>query len=334
MKKHLWIYLKGIAMGAADVVPGVSGGTIAFITGIYDNLLSSISNINLELIKTLQKEGFAKAWEKINGNFLIVLLAGIATSILSLAKLITYLMHHYPIQLWSFFFGLIVASIFYVAKEITRWRWVEFIMLFLGAAFIFWISILPPLASNDNHIYLFFAGAIAACAMILPGISGSFILLILGAYSIIIAGIADRNLLLLTIVALGAITGLLAFSKLLNYLLAQFHDSFIAVLVGFLIGSLWKIWPWKVDEQIFVKEEGIQAGEKFLAPYRSLTAYFSHSNNPDTNAMSYIERNISPFFYEHINPQVSNQLFFSIIFAIIGFSILFTIEFIAKKQNG
>lgn len=321
-------------MGAADVVPGVSGGTIAFITGIYDKLLASISGFNLGLLKTLKNNGITSAWKQINGNFLLALVAGITTSILSLAKLITYLMHHYPIQLWSFFFGLILASIIYVTKEVSRWKTTEFVMLLLGAFFILWISTTPPLSADNSYLYLFICGAIAACAMILPGISGSFILLILGAYTTVIAGIANKDFILLACVGLGAISGLLAFSNLLKYLLDKHHNSFVSLLVGFLIGSLWKIWPWKQDEKIFVKGEGILDAEIALKPFNSLTAYFSQHQSPNVHYMTYIEKNISPFLYEKINSNVSHGLLSSIIFVIFGFSVLFIIEFIAKRKNG
>lgn len=244
-KDYILLTLKGLAMGAADVVPGVSGGTIAFITGIYEELLETISNINLKALKKLKTEGLKGFWKHINGNFLIALFLGIGISIVSLAKLITYLLEHHTILLWSFFFGLIVSSIYLVGKTIKKWDFTQIIGLLIGTAIAFYITILPPMENPNALWFVFISGAIAICAMILPGISGSFILLLLGSYEMILGAIKDMKLAVIGVFALGCLTGLLSFSKLLNWMFKKYHDLTIAILTGFLIGSLNKIWPWK-----------------------------------------------------------------------------------------
>ncbi len=334
-KKILGIYLKGLAMGAADVVPGVSGGTIAFITGIYNTLLESINHINFSLLTLFKQEGFAAVWKKINGTFLTALLAGIVTSILSLAKLLHYLIIHHPIPLWAFFFGLIAASIIYIGKEIKSWNSSSIIGLILGSGFVFYLSIMPPFGSSDSWWYLILCGAFASCAMILPGISGSFILLLLGAYSIIIRAISQLSSLnldaikIISLTGLGAVIGLVSFSRLLKYLLEEFHDTTIAVLTGFLLGSLWKIWPWKTTSEVFVEKKGIQSLSEITPDYQSLTAYLQQ--NPNLEGIKpYQESNVLPNTYEALN-QIDPNIDSAIIFTVLGFGLIFGIEFVAKK---
>lgn len=233
-------------MGAADVVPGVSGGTIAFISGIYEELLSTISSFNLNALKLFRKNGLPAFWKAVNGNFLIVLLSGIATSFLSLAKLIRWLLENKPVLLWSFFFGLVLASIFYIARAIKRWNVLTGIMLILGALLAYYITVLPPLSNGiSSGWFMFFAGALAICAMILPGISGSFILLLLGAYKPALDAIHDKDFKTLFMLISGAVIGLLSFSRLLKWLFNKYENLTLAVLTGFVAGSLNKIWPWK-----------------------------------------------------------------------------------------
>ncbi|MXV38374.1 DUF368 domain-containing protein [Flavobacteriaceae bacterium Ap0902] len=333
-KDYLMIFLKGLSMGAADVVPGVSGGTIAFITGIYAELLDSISSIKPSLIQDFKKEGIKEVWRKINGNFLVALLSGIAVSILSLAKILSYAMHYYPIQLWCFFFGLILASIWYVGKQINRWNISSFLGLILGTALVFWLSVTPPLGSNSSYLFLFLAGSIASCAMILPGISGSFILLLLGAYSTIITAVGNRDLMIIGTVGFGAVVGLLSFSKLLKYLLKNYPNTLIATLTGFLIGSLWKIWPWKTDELVYIKDVGVQPAESILEGYQSLSAFVKNAPTETfENIKPYVEHNILPSTYALINHNVDANLLYGIIFGLLGFSIIFIIEFVAKSKN-
>ena len=243
---YLITFFKGMAMGAADVVPGVSGGTIAFISGIYEELLSSISNINVDLFKTLKNEGFKSAWKKLNGNFLLALFAGIFISVISLAKAIKYLLENEPILLWSFFFGLVLASIIYIAKQINKWNYIAVILLFVGTFTAYFITTLNPLISEKSSLlFMFIAGALAICAMILPGISGAFILVLLGAYKPILSAVTEKDLKTISAVGFGAIIGLLSFSKILKWLFSNYKEYTLAVLTGFIIGSLNKIWPWK-----------------------------------------------------------------------------------------
>lgn len=250
-------------MGAADVVPGVSGGTIAFITGIYEELIDSINRINIEAIKTLKSNGLKAAWTHINGNFFVALFLGIGISILSLAKGISWLLEHQPVLLWSFFFGLVLASIFFVGKQVKQWSLSTVISFVVGAVIAYAITILPASGTNDASWYIFLSGAIAICAMILPGISGSFILVLLGSYALVLEAIHERNLTIIAIFGAGAATGLLAFSRLLKLMFAKFHNVTVAVLSGFLLGSLNKIWPWKSVEEVLVKHAG-EANEEIV----------------------------------------------------------------------
>ena len=298
--QYIFITLKGIAMGAADVVPGVSGGTIAFISGIYEELITSINNINLSLIKIWKKEGFNAFWKKLNGNFLVALFLGIFISLFSLATLVSWLLENEPVLLWSFFFGLVAASIFFVGKEITRWIMGTVIILILGAAIAYFITTLPASENATSLPYLFISGALAVCAMILPGISGAFILVLLGSYKTILDAVHERNVQVVLTVAIGAIFGLLSFAKLLKWMFSHYKNLTLALLTGFILGSLNKIWPWKL-----VLETKI-IGDKII-PLK--------------------EQNVSPFNFEG-----DPQLMFAIIAAIIGFSLIFILEKVASKK--
>ena len=258
LKKYLLVGLKGIGMGAADVIPGVSGGTIAFMTGIYEELVGSINSINGTAVKLLFKGKFRDFWKHINGNFLVSVVAGILISIMSLAKLMTYLLNYEPIPTWAFFFGLIVASSVFMLRDIKGWKGKDFVMLVLGIILGVVVCTLSPTQTPDALWFIFLSGAIAICAMILPGISGSFILLILGKYEFMLSTLTkilsgegvllDFAVVLVFIV--GAVVGILAFSKFLHWLLARYHRSTLLVLVGFIIGSLVKVWPWSDMETI------------------------------------------------------------------------------------
>lgn len=254
--KYFLLFLKGIAMGAADVVPGVSGGTIAFITGIYEELIESINRINLEALRKLRKEGIASAWEYINGSFFVPLFLGIGVSIFSLAKGISWLLKNEPVLLWSFFFGLVFASIFFVGKQVKKWNLSPISSFVIGALIAYAITVLPASGSNDALWYIFLSGSIAICAMILPGISGSFILVLLGSYSVVLGAIHERELSIIAVFAVGAIIGLLSFARLLKTMFAKYHDVTVALLSGFLLGSLNKIWPWKQVEEVLIKHAG------------------------------------------------------------------------------
>lgn len=303
------LVLKGMGMGAADVVPGVSGGTIAFISGIYEELIDTISRVNLKTIGILFKQGIKPFWKAMNGNFLLAVLSGIAISILSLSKLISYLLEHEAIGTWSFFFGLIIASIPLVAKKVKNWSGSRYFAFAAGAIIAWLLTDLPPVTEPGANWYLFISGMIAICAMILPGISGSFILILLGSYFTILAALNDRDLVkILTFIA-GAITGLLVFSKFLKFMFSRFHDITVATLAGFLLGSLNKIWPWKNVLEWFVKHPG-EANEQKIA---------------------LVEENILPSTYTELTGEPS-QLLIAVIMAAVGIGLIFLLEKIAKKK--
>ena len=245
MIKWLMVFLKGMAMGAADVVPGVSGGTIAFITGIYDDLLASINAINFQTLKQLKTDGIKAVWKTINGNFLLALFAGIALSFLSLAKLFKFLLENHPNLVWAFFFGLVLGSIYLVSKMVARWDWMAYAGVLVGTAISYYLTIIQPGGEATAYWFIFISGAIAICAMILPGVSGSFILLILGVYYPMLDAVSNLDLVFIAVLGAGAIIGLLSFSRFLKWLLDKYFNVTVAVLLGFLIGSLNKLWPWK-----------------------------------------------------------------------------------------
>lgn len=255
-------------MGSADVVPGVSGGTIAFITGIYEELLDSINSFDGEAFKLLFSFRLSEFWKQINGSFLLPLLTGILLSVFTLAQLIAYLLESHPIQLWSFFFGLIIISSISVGKEIQNWNVLTGVALITGIAFAFVITIITPASTPNDWWFVFISGAIAICAMILPGISGSFILLLLGKYSFVMSALTNLNFGIISIFAGGCITGLFTFSRLISWFLKKFHDYAIALLAGIMIGSLNKIWPWKKAELFTFNRHGeqIPTMEKNLLP--------------------------------------------------------------------
>ena len=303
IKDYFVIMLKGLAMGAADVVPGVSGGTIAFISGIYEELLTSISSVSIKSLKLLKSEGVKSFWKTINGNFLLSLLVGIGISILSLAKLISWLLENKPILLWSFFFGLVLASILYIGKQITQWKFLTVFLLVLSAFIAYWITTLEPLVSEDTSpIYLFFAGALAICAMILPGISGAFILVLLGAYKPVLEAVDNRDFKIIAIIGSGAIMGLLIFSRILKWLFAHHKNMTLAILTGFVLGSLNKIWPWKETLTWRMNSHGLQVPVN--------------------------EQSVSPFVFEG-----DPQLLYAIILSILGFISILVLEKIAVKNE-
>ena len=302
IKDYVVIGLKGMAMGAADVVPGVSGGTIAFISGIYEELLTSISNVNMRLLKTLKSNGIKTAWKQVNGSFLLSLFVGVFVSILSLAKAIKWMLENEPILLWSFFFGLVLASVIYIAKQITKWNALTFVLLIVGACLAYYITTLNPLVSeNSSPLFLFLAAALAICAMILPGISGAFILVLLGAYKPVLAAVNNRDFTTVAIVFAGAIAGLLTFSRVLKWLFTNFKNYTLAVLTGFIIGSLNKIWPWKETLTWRVNSHGVKV------PFN--------------------QQSVSPFSFE------DNQLLYATLLAIVGFGLILLLEKLAVSKE-
>ena len=311
---YLIITLKGLAMGAADVVPGVSGGTIAFISGIYQELIDSINNVNLSVIKTLKKDGLKAAWKQVNGSFLLALLTGIGISILTFSKVITHLLETQPILVWSFFFGLIIASITLIWKEITSWKLVDTLFLLIGITVSYYITIARPVSSPDSYWYLFLSGFIAIIAMILPGISGAFILLLMGSYETVIGtintfreGLTTANseilvsaLLKLGVFAVGAIIGLKSFSKILHWMFEHHKNTTLTLLVGFMIGSLNKVWPWKEVLETRINSHG--------------------------EVVPYIDKSILPQNFDG-----DPKIVMAIVLAILGFVLIFGMEKMASK---
>ena len=249
--------VKGMCMGAADVVPGVSGGTIAFITGIDDELINSIKSINAASLKMFFTGKWGEFWKMINGKFLLFLLAGIGISVFSLAKIITWLLVAYPVLVWSFFFGLVLASTWFVGKDVKERNWKTGLGFLLGAALAFYITVATPAETPSHFLFIFLCGAIAICAMILPGISGSFILVLLGKYFFIMEAVKTLDLKVIAIFGIGACVGITSFSRLLSYALSHMRNITLAVLSGFMLGSLNKVWPWK---------ETIEGVDRNIAP--------------------------------------------------------------------
>jgi len=245
------VYIKGMAMGAADIVPGVSGGTIALIAGIYERLINALGSIGPSLWQVFRQHGGIKGllavWRQVDATFLLFLLLGIATSFATLAGLIKHLLDNQPLLIWSFFFGLVVATVVILLSEIKRWNATRAGLFIIGIVTAVVISNLPLLATTPSLPYLFFAGAIAICAMILPGISGSFILLLMGAYDTVLEAVHTLNLTIIFTLMAGMATGLLIFTRVLKWLLARYYQGTLALLTGFIAGSLVKVWPWKVD---------------------------------------------------------------------------------------
>lgn len=303
-RNYLLLILRGCAMGAADVVPGVSGGTIAFITGIYEELVNSIKSVDVQALKLLFSLQFAAFWKKINGPFLLSVVAGIGVSIFSLAKLMTWLLEHHPIQIWSFFFGLIIASSVLVAKEIKHWNLSAVVTLAAGACIAYAITVMTPSETPDSWWFILLSGAIAVCAMILPGISGAFILLLLGKYAFILGAVSELNMRVLLLFAVGAIAGIVSFSHLLSWLLKNHHTLTVSLLTGFMVGSLNKVWPWKETVQTYINSHGI---EKPL-----------------------VESNISP---QHFGELTGNAPLIgeAVLLCLLGFVLIYGIDRIAKR---
>jgi putative membrane protein len=246
MKNYFVLILKGMGMGAANVIPGVSGGTIALITGILERLINAIKSFNLTALRLLVKGRFADFARHIDLEFLIAVFLGIGIAIISLARLFEYLFAHYPVYIWSYFFGLILASVFFVGRTVEKWKLSVILIFLTGTAIAVGLSLLKPAVENDSIFYLFLCGIIAACSMILPGVSGSFVLVLMGNYELImIHSINEMNLRVLIPVLIGAGFGLMAFSYILSWIFKKFRDHTIAVLTGFIFGSLGIIWPWK-----------------------------------------------------------------------------------------
>lgn len=256
MRHKLLLWFKGMAMGAADVVPGVSGGTIAFISGIYDELLDSLRQLTPAALGVWRREGFVRFWQHVNGSFLVVLFGGVLFSIFSLANLVDYALQHHPLLVWGFFFGLILASVVYIARQLPLRRLPVWVALAIGTLVALGISQIKPAQLPGDWWVMFFAGSIAICAMILPGVSGSFLLLMMGAYPVFLQAISEFDWLILSSFFGGCLVGLLSFSHLLSWLLHHYRALTLATLTGFLIGSLNIVWPWKHTLDSFTDRHG------------------------------------------------------------------------------
>ena len=294
--RYFAVAFKGACMGAADVIPGVSGGTIAFLMGIYQELVDSIKSISSSNLKLLFKGKIVEFWKEINGTFLVSLFLGILVSVFSLARLMKYLLEFHPIPLWSFFFGLILASAFVILKELGKWNLQNILALVAGVAAAAYICLVSPSQTTEEYWFIFLSGAIAICAMILPGISGSFILLLLGKYHFVMSAVTELNIPVLCVFGAGAILGILSFSHLLSWLLKKFYMATIALLSGFMIGSLIKVWPWK--EQVSV-----------------------------------VDHPVLPGYYEQITGS-SPQLGLAIVFAVVGVVVVLVMEWASGKKSG
>ena len=303
VSRYILLALKGCAMGMADVVPGVSGGTIAFISGIYEELLDSIRSVNATALKLLLKGRFGAFWRHINGRFLLPVLTGIAIAIFSLARLMTYLLEHHPIAIWSFFFGLIIASAILIARQIERWNWQVLLSFIVGAVVAWWITVATPAETPNDWWFVMLSGAIAICAMILPGISGAFILLLLGKYQYIMQAVGDLNIPVMAIFIVGAAAGIISFSHLLSWLLKHWHDLTVAVLMGFMVGSLNKVWPWKEVVETYVDSHG--------------------------KVQPLVESNITPGAFEALYDKPA-LLAEAVILCIVGFLTIYGIETLAR----
>jgi putative membrane protein len=306
MSYWLLLFCKGIVMGAADVVPGVSGGTIAFITGIYQRLLDALKTCHPVTLKILFQQGFTAFWAAIDGRFLLTLFAGVVLSILSLARLIHFALDAYPIAVWSFFFGLVLASIVYLIRQVTQWRWQELIAIVAGTIVAVTISLLRPAQLPDTWWMMMLSGFIAICAMILPGISGSFILLLMGMYRVFIDALNTLDIVLLASFGVGCIAGLIIFSHILSFLLRHYASIMLAILTGFLLGSLNVLWPWKQVMETMVDRHG--------------------------DIVPLVQVNISPFAYPAIAGE-SAQLWMAILITFVGFLIVFALDRLSLQKK-
>jgi putative membrane protein len=267
LKEAFLNFCKGVGMGAANVIPGVSGGTIAFITGIFEQLINAIKSFNITALKLLFKGKLKTLARHVDLYFLLSVGAGIAVAIISVAKLFKYLFEHYPIHLWSFFLGLVLVSVYYVAGEVRKWNFTTITLFIFGTAVAVLISLLKPGNQSDNIIYLFICGIVASCSMILPGLSGSFVLILMGNYQLVmIDAVSDFNFGILIPVIVGAVAGLLGFSYFLSWLFRKYRNQAVSVLSGFILGSSMILWPWKESIMEYFGDKGKVVGYQWHLP--------------------------------------------------------------------
>lgn len=243
---HLRVFFCGILMGIADAIPGISGGTIALLLGIYEELIGSISNFNINLFQNLKNKGIKYCWNKINGNFLLSLISGVLLSLVSFVKIFSILIEKYPLFIWSFFLGLILATLFVINRNIKKWDIVNFILIFIFAFLTILLSIInPSISENINLFYILICGIIASSAMILPGISGSLILVILGVYTLIINALNNLEYNIILVFLIGCLIGIINFSKIIKWLFHNYRDYTFSIMLGLVIGSIYTVWPWR-----------------------------------------------------------------------------------------
>lgn len=305
MKFDIWVFLKGMLMGAADIVPGVSGGTIAFITGIYERLIFALKEIPPAFFTCIRNKQLLEFWQRIDGTFLVTLFTGIIGSALLLARLITYLLAHHPIPLWAFFFGLIVASVWVVSRQIEKWHASTICSVVVGIAISWGITSAVPIQLEANAQTAFFSGLIAICAMILPGISGSFILVILGTYAFILESIKRFDLAIMAVFAVGCIAGLLTIANVLSWAFKHYRDVTLSVLTGFMIGALNKIWPWK--------------------------EVLSYRTNRHGESVPLLEQSVMPSYYESVVGAPA-QVTLAVVLSVFAVILVVGIEQISNKK--
>lgn len=306
LKDYLLISLKGMAMGAADIVPGVSGGTIALITGVYQELLVSLKNLTPVALLVLFKEGPKAFWAQINGNFLLALFGGILLSIKTLASVVSWCLEHQPLLVWAAFSGLIAASLFSLGRQQSRWGIRQVLLFLAGTALVVGVAIARPSQVPGTDWMLFLGGFIAICAMILPGISGSFILLLIGLYPVFLRAVQDLDIMALASFGIGCVMGLLLFSRFLSWLLARWYQNTLAVMLGFLFGSLYVTWPWKQVVEATVDRHG--------------------------EVIPLIQSNIMPWGFLDATGQ-SPQLTGACLFFILGFALVLLTEFVSNRYG-
>ncbi|MEZ4516763.1 MAG: DUF368 domain-containing protein [Chloroflexota bacterium] len=310
---YLGVYVRGITMGASDIVPGVSGGTMAFIFGIYEELIDSIRTIGQpHFLNAVFHLRIGEAMRMLNWKFLLALGLGVVTAIFTLAGPLEYLLVNYPVYIWSFFFGLVVASVFVVSRRIKKWTPALFLILAIGAVGAYFLVGMVPLQTPDVWWFYMLSGALASCAMILPGISGAYILLLLGKYQDILGAVNQRDFLTLFLVAAGAAIGIVTFAQILHYLFKRYHDATVAVLIGLMLGSLRKIWPWKVDT-------------KWLTDATGAFILDSHGEQIVT-----AQENVLPSI---ATGEDVTQLIIAVLLALAGIALVLVIEMLANRSE-
>lgn len=317
LRHYFILVLKGIGMGAANVIPGVSGGTVALITGIFEELIDSIKSFNLVAIRLIFKGKFKDFVKHVNLNFLVAVFFGVGISVLSLAKILDYLFTNYPVYIWAYFFGLILASIYFVGRTVERWNFPVVITFIVGTVIALSISVLNPATENDGFMYLILCGAVGVCSMILPGLSGSFVLILLGNYQLVfIDAINNLDLKILIPVIIGAGVGLVVFSHALSWIYKKFRNQTISALTGFILGSLAILWPWK--NAFDSNGELIQTNE-FGA--------FINSNGQ-------IIKDIKVFSYNQVLPeQINNVEMIAVALVVLGFVSIWLMEKFAGNNK-